>query len=564
MIPANFSITREAVDYIYQQQQSENSQEIITRVIGVSLSILQLLDIGIHSIGVVESAFYSIYKGILENKPIDFSLSEKHLKCIKVFADSLLITSFAGVIVPRIEIFSKLENKRISSIRGLLLSREKEYYTQNNRVHPLDFTTYVQSLAEKLSPEEKIGMEETIELLEEAKELFNDFDMLDRQDLLVGYTSRILSDSIKFLTQRDSTLFERIVFKEILSRILALGLSFAAAIDVIIRIFFTTFLLIELVLFDILIFKGTFFKNDIKEIGKIFLYHLRDIGLSIVGALSGSLAGVVSPSIGCEMATPSGGFYDNLRFSVKDIYNSVIERAKKLDLGKSLIIPITLPFNYGSYEGSHFVTVLVRKDGDNSYTVSIINKGGGAHCNGEKPGDKVPIHRTTTDLSSESVEKYLTRLIKITRESEKEFLERAKKMVKTYNETASEDKKFDPEDPELLKKLIDSGLVNLCYEITKMGTLVEEPSELLIGKSQTTGDCPKASLLGALQYHSYQKSGTSEHYKKFLNNIKKRSLEEDGHLLDIALSFPLTKEKPSVAAKLKVEKAYAKLSTSFA
>ncbi len=48
-------------------------------------------------------------------------------------------------------------------------------------------------------------------------------------------------------------------------------------------------------------------------------------------------------------------------------------------------------------------------------------------------------------------------------------------------------------------------------------------------------------------------------YKILLNNIKKKALEEDGHLLNISLGSPLTKEKPSEAARKQVEKATAKL-----
>ena len=566
MIPVNYSLTRDAVDYIYKQQSENDSgfiqQEVITRIAGVGLSILQLVDIGIHSVGVVESAFYSLYQGLFENKPIDFSLSQKHLKCIKIFAQSLFTTSFAGLAIPRIETFSKIESQQISAIRGLLLSRQEEYYTENNHINPLEFATYVQSLAEKLSPEEKVGMEETIELLEETKGLLEDFDQLKNQEtILDGYLSKLLSDGIKSLIKRDSTLLERIVFKEILARILALGLTFAAAIDVITRILITAVLL-ELVLLDTLLFKGRLLNGDIKQTGQFFLYHLRDIGLSIVGALSGSLVGVVSPSLACEMATPSSGFYDNLRFSVKDIYNSAIEKAKKLDLGKSILIPISIPYKYGSYDAGHFVTVLVRKDGDDSYTVSIINKGLGSHRETGTPDlsvKKIPIHVTSTALSTEIVEKYLTKLIGMICESEDKFVERAEKWLEVHNVTVSEDKKLDPKDPEIQKLVIDAGLTNVCYQIKEFGTRIEKPADLLIGKHQNTGDCPKASLLGALHYHSFQKSGTSKHYKKFLNNIKKRSLEEDGHLLDIALSFPLTKEKPSIAAKTKVDKAQAQL-----
>src|ERR1700733_946925 len=571
MIPVNFSITREAVTFIYEQRESEASnsvikfvqKELITRVVGVSLSALQLLDLGIHAFGVVESTFYSIYRGIFEHKPIDFSLPLKHIKCLKVFAESFLSSSFAGLIDPGIKTFSKMESKQVSSIRGLLLSRDEEHYTENCHINALNFVTYVQSLADKLSPEEKVGMEDTIELLKETKGLLQDFDMLKHQKLaLDGYLSKSLADVINNLVKRDSTLLEKIVFKECLSRILALGLSFAAAIDVVIRILITTIAFVEMVLLDILVTKGHFFQNDIKEIGRFFLYHLRDIAFSIVGAFSGSLVGVVSPSLACKIATPSSGFYDNFRFSAEDILNSVLENAKGLDVGKSILVPIILPCYFGSHDANHFVTILVKKDEEARYTVSVINKGYGSNHEAEAVDlskEKIPINVTRNDVTTTELKLYLREVIKMGCITKKDFVEKIKRQVETHNEDLPEEKRVAIEKPEVLNYIIDQSLLKILYRKDELGTLVKNPSDLLGGKTQTTGDCSKASLLGALHYHSCQKNKDSNSYKKFLNNIKKRALEEDGHLLDIALSGSLTKEKPSVAAKKRVNRAAPRL-----
>ena len=100
MISLDFSISRKAVEFIYEQRTSEShyrliqftQREIVTRIVGVSLSILIIADFGIHSIGVGEKTFYALYKAIFDKKPIDFSLPIKHLKCLKLF----LCTFFNG------------------------------------------------------------------------------------------------------------------------------------------------------------------------------------------------------------------------------------------------------------------------------------------------------------------------------------------------------------------------------------------------------------------------------------------------------------------------------------
>jgi hypothetical protein len=563
MIPINFSITREAVSFIYKQREQEDfvSRELLTRIIGVSLSILQLLDFLIHTVGVVESTFYSIYRGIIENKVIDFALPLKHIKCLKIFAESFFSSSIEGIIFPDNKSFSKIESKQVSSVRGLLLSRHEKYYTENCHIDPLEFVDYVQTLTEKLKPAEKEEMQETIELLNETKSILQDFDRLEYQSaFLDGYLSSLLCKGINHLIKRDSTLMEKIIFKECLSRLLALGLSFTSAIDVIIRVIMATLGLIELFLLDTLVMKGYFYKNDIKKIGQIFIYLLRDTVFSIVGTLSGSLIGIVSPSLACEIAKPSSGFYDNFRFSSKDIYYSILKKVENLREGRSILIPISLPLHYGSGDSSHFVTILVKKDEGDSYTVSVINKGYGSHKAAEvaHPIKKIPINLTRKKIPFDALEKYLNRLIENICMSEDDYLEMIIKEMKDYNEIVVEEEQLDLENTQVLNYVIDNTLLDLVYVIKKEG-ISPDPSERLIGKPQNTGDCPKASILGALQYHNYQINRNSNLYKKFLNDIKKQSLQEDGHLLDIALSSSLTNKKPSAAAKIKVDRAAAKL-----
>jgi len=91
----------------------------------------------------------------------------------------------------------------------------------------------------------------------------------------------------------------------------------------------------------------------------------------------------------------------------------------------------------------------------------------------------------------------------------------------------------------------------------------KNPDELLRCKRQVTGDCPKASLLGALHYHSWEKNGgNSKPYKQFLHKVKMRALERDGHLLDIGLCYPKKDEPLAEVARKRLETSAAKLASA--
>lgn len=565
MIPANFSLTRRSIEFIYGQRDTATKQplvrfaqrEIVTRTVGATLPVLLALDFAIHSLGAVEATFYSIYKGLLKHKRIDFTLPIKHFKCLKLFMGLFPASFFIGILSPKIETFAKVERGLVTSLRGLLLSRDRLHFTPEHHIDETALIYYIQSLVKKLDVKDKTGMEDTLALLEDTKKLRKEFDRLENQgDFQDAFLSGLLGSRIKALLKRDSNLIERILIKECLTRLLALGLSVASAIDVVVHVLFVTLFNLEFVLLDILFFQNRYFKGDIKEIGLFFLYHLRDIALSIVGAIGGTAAGVISPRLGCDIATPNSGFYDRIRFSSKDIYKSVVDKVKKLADGKSLLIPVSIPYGYADKGANHFVTVLVKRE-SNEYAVSIINKGFQTNVVnqvflGFKPSgrqNKIPINVTYKNVSMSEVDKYIRRLISTICASEDEIVD---KVVKVVNQT-----QYPLEDR------VVGYLTSCIYIIGDEDEVAKDASdELLYCKAQTSGDCPKASLLGALHYHSWEKNGSSKSYKQWLHRLKARALKDDANLLDIAFDAPVTKQKPSVAAKIRLHAAKAKLAAA--
>jgi hypothetical protein len=526
MISENFSIARSAVEFIYEQREAESPvrRELISRIVGVALSALLVIDFAIHLIGAIESTFYAIYRGLVDHQPLDFSLPLKHLKCLLLFISQFPSASFIGLIRPDVDMFAGAEHGIITAIRGLLLSHDLEQYTKDNHISWLYFMKYIQSLADRTDKE---GMEETLSLLKGAMDLREDFSRLEFRETFSNPIRAFLSDGIKSLLQKDSTLFERIVFKECLSRILALGLSLVAAIE---------FLFHCVGFFEVPILKILFGVDEL-GIGNICKEMGWNIALSIIGILFGSLLGIISPALGRQMVTLNSNCYDSVRFSWKDIYEKVLTRAKNLEEGASLLVPIVLPYSASKMKGwsNHAITLLVSKEGE-SYSVSIINKSRGA------PAENF-LNQSRVEISEKDLSEYFLCLFQVICMSSDDLYEKAEATKARFNAPSK------TSGEACVIEIIDS-----LYRDSLLKKGREPENSQLFCNRQNSGDCPKASFLGGLRYHNWKQHGHSDHYKTWVHNIKKRAIEEDVHLLDIALGSPLTKKRPSQAAKERLAK----------
>lgn len=87
MIPTSFSTTSYAASYINSQRESESfaRKEILTRITSCALSALALLDAAIHTLGVVESTAYALFKAVATQKLPDFSDVIKHFRCVLIW-----------------------------------------------------------------------------------------------------------------------------------------------------------------------------------------------------------------------------------------------------------------------------------------------------------------------------------------------------------------------------------------------------------------------------------------------------------------------------------------------
>ncbi len=505
MIKTNFSTSLIAANYIASNRKTNNfiQKELITRIVSTSLSFLFLTDLAAHAFAALQKTFYTLYKGLIKRKGFNFSETTQHLKSMKVFAGAIFTATPLGMTKPDPKSHMLLETPETSSVCGLLLSRHPQY-AKDRTVDCLDFLNYLETLSQKLSPEEKIGMEESLELLQNAKQYLKKIDRLHFQNkLLDAGLCPLLAKKIEKLTQCRDSLFK----KEITTRLLALGLSLAAALDLFLRFFVYTLTLLEAALLDFFILNGKAFHKDLKEIGLIFLFHLRDLILTLPAVFTGSAIGIVSPRLGSRIGNLASPLYSRFRFSASDITTSIGRSLEALQKDKSLLIPFS--FDTNDAEGGHIVYLLATKK-NHKFTLSVINKGYGSEivqrALGERQSQKIPINYTVHELSQRELLHYFHDL---------------------FN------------DPTTL------------YSFSR--DTARTPGEILRAKAQTTGDCPKASLLGALRYHSHRATGDSVCYKAFLRNLKKRALTDDGHLMDIALGVPYTGEPPSVFIRKKIE-----------
>lgn len=559
MIPVNYSLTRKALDYIIDQKSKTSPSEARMRALGASLSPLLLADMGIHTAGAIQSTFYTLYKGLFRHQPLDFSITIKHLKCLKVFLEAFPSASIRGVSSNREELFHRYENSHVNLTFSLLLSRDKSLY-KKVPLWTQEVVSYIQSLSERLKPKEKKGMEDTLEMLEDLKKLEKFYTRIEVQNKLVKLNlTEALSKSIQQKLKNSSPLI-----RECLTRVLALGLSSTAFVDLIVHIINTLYS-IGLIIQDLFFLKQDTFHGDLKEIGLFFFQRLVDVALSMVGVLAGSYVGVVSPSMGAKIAYPSS-LYNKIRFKPEDIVKSIIKKAKHLKNGKSMLIPISLRIGLFGGAGNHFVTLLATKE-NKSLSVSVINKGGGLWYGARnylgmagfeyKLGDRVPANVTTKDVSIQNFEKYIKDLVTTMCLDPYELAAEMYKARPKYNEEKLDPKKTKDES-KIMFRVLANEIYKQLYSVTKSGTVLKDKSDLFYCKSQTNDDCVKANLLAAMRFHSWQKSRDSKAYKTWYHRVKQLAWKEDRHLLDIALSIPKTKTKPSILAQRRLKAAASK------
>ena len=62
---------------------------------------------------------------------------------------------------------------------------------------------------------------------------------------------------------------------------------------------------------------------------------------------------------------------------------------------------------------------------------------------------------------------------------------------------------------------------------------------IMFARPQSIGDCPKSSLLAALNYHSSHSNSSNNHqaYDRWIRRFKNHIYDQDGYLIDLSFSL---------------------------
>lgn len=404
----------------------------------------------------------------------------------------------------------------------------------------------------RLSEEQKAPLKDTIDLLKGAENIFKELRRLENYEITEKTSvSSALSKVIGGLQRKNRNIFEKVFFKEGLSRFLSLGLSFAAALDLTKKLIADTLLIVAIILAD-QISSGVILGG--KGGRELFKWHIRDLFLTAAAVAASSIAGLVNPAWGASIADLNSSLYKDLRESLDGVKLRLCKRVDRLSEGESLLIPVS--FCLGSeMKSGHIVYVLATKEKE-GFRVSVLNKGFGAtyavlrHHKlkggaSEAKDGKIPLNFTVEGLSSSDVKGYLSDMIELMHETD-----------------ASVDKKAMAEKRKpgqyVLARLYHNlAVLEETCKTSKKSTKQGAHPAFLFVKPQFTGDCPKSSLLGALYYHSAYNREKNEfdkkNYKLFIRQLKDSAYKRNWHLLDFNFGLNQTGEKPSAlcANKLK-------------
>lgn len=570
MIPTNFSLTNRATNFIHQQRETKErnlfirfaQRELITRVAGAALPIFSLLDTIIHTFGAAECSI----KGLVSKKQ-DFSDAQKHFKCVKIFSRFIWLSLFYGIAVPSI-LISYFDDDTVACVNALLLSQNPEY-AEHCVVDCLKIVKYIKKRAKEMAAEDLTGMEASLKLLSDADKYLRMNDFQTSREISQIRTTQHLGKLINTLRTTQGSFIKTIIFKECLARLVSIGLSITSAIDLTINIF-TTALFLVAVSSCRLLFGKKLLLNDTEALVQYALANFRDSIIHAAGALTASLVGVIHPEIAVRLADPASSWYRKLTFKGEHTTEIILSDLENLKDGESSLIPIS----FSTKDSGHIIYCVVDKI-NGAYEFSTLNTGYGSNyaeavlkiLTGLKNGlsenqariaasgsmqtqGKVPANYTFRNLTFTQVSTHVKSIQKLAHKTFRRISKEAKKQ-----QTTAEAYSFQKIYPASItddknKSLPESGKIN-----SQGVPDLQLNRFIMFSKEQAIGDCPKSSLLAALNYHSSRHAPSISHqaYDRWVRRLKDHVLEKDGFLIDLSFSLKNYNGQARKTAKERVE-----------
>ncbi len=570
MISTSFSTTSYAASYINHQNQSKSfiRKELLARITSCALSALALLDTAIHTLGIIESIVYALFKAASTQKIPDFSNPLKHFRCVLIYLKTFPLITFSCICDPKH--LERYERKVIDCINILFLSRDPKY-SKDCSVDCLNMVKYLQKQTKKIDPKHIEGMEETLELLNDAKYFLSDQSF---------YSSKQFFNNTFKLTPHLSSIIrmgrqhQNWFIRECVTRLISLGLSLTCAIDILVMTMIDIPVIFIFILLDIPS-KTSSLTPCFTDSLKYILSHIRDILIKHIGTILGSASGIIHPDTALKLVDSTSSFYKKIRFQDECPLKTPVEQLDKLENNRSLLVPIS----YQTSKSAHIVYCLISRN-DDKYKMSILNKGYGTVYSsynlallslavnnqeyteesmkkiiGRTASEKTITNTTYENLPKKAVKFHLKNLMKLQDESLSKL--KAASKEKGINLGIHLTNKLNP--PVLLaggEKFLAS------YGKTDKDNLpsIENNPKLLMTRPQTIGDCPKSSLLAALYYHNMS---NPEPYKRWKRHLKDQAMKSDGFLIGHSLRLHNLDRKALSIAQERIDKGWKKFKKQF-
>lgn len=565
MIKPNLSITNNLSQFIQKKHESKDfvQREIVTRVAGVALPIFSLIDVVIHSAGMLESCI----KGIAI-KPGDFTDFHRHSKCVKIFLRLFIASSIYGAFIPSI-ILETFEDGTIPCVNVLLLSKYPEY-SENCVVNTSKIVKYIKKHVHQMKEEDLQGMENTLKLLGDAEKYLSRKNLQEIKKMTQAPFTHGLTDLIRKLRTAQGSFVKTAFFRHCLTRLLSLGLSLTCALDLIFNTFALSFILLAAASGKLLI--GKSFDISKTDALNYIITLFRDQLVHLTGTLTGSIVGLIDPDTALHLTDTRSSWYQKFQCKGERYTEAMLEDLERMQEGESLLIPLS----FQTEKNGHIVYCLADKT-SSGYNFTTLNTGYGSNyaeiklklitCMKNGLSREETLRRSSISGEHDPKEKHLAnytfKYLTFSQLSSHvraihEFAELSfSEIQKKANEKKISANQYTHET--IYPSIISSDEGEAFPESGELDSqgfpgLTLNP-QLMFSSLQTIGDCPKSSLLAALNYHSSHRSKEPNHqpFDKWIRKLQDKVLDQDGYLLDISFTLKNHNRQAKKTAKTHLE-----------
>lgn len=400
--------------------------------------------------------------------------------------------------------------------------------------------------------EQNRGMESTLSLLSGAQKYLdqeNLFFAKNKISLNMHLTDK-LCKKINFLRNHDhyTSIIEKFFCKEVAARLLSLGICLTSLIDTILQIT-SIATKISLTVVEKLILHKNITSSNMNMFYKVLLSEIRDLFIHIFGIIIGPVIGLISPDHGLQIANPKSTLFDAIRFSGENPEKAILSDVNSLSLGQSILLPLSFRVR----DSGHIVYCLIENTPE-GYHFSTINTGYGTDFASTRLKTlayrKNHLEIDFNDCESSNSPKYVANYTfrKLSKEQLTTHIKSIQKLAqKSFDDIKKEAKekktsKYTYTMSILYPAKITAGNKTSYPEFGVINNgkadLTQNPN-LMFYKPQSIGDCPKSSLLAALNYHCSHSNGEINYqpYDKWIRSLKEQILNEDGYLIDMSVNL---------------------------